>query len=580
MHKIGTNIDDLAFEPGKSYVLDFETSNPAVDLKDRGLVNYINTGSFKVICYALEEVEYYSYDDRAVTIIAHNAEFERSILEHYNVLKHPVVYVDTAMLSRFLGGPSSLEQCATYWNITIKKLATGKKIIDYFNTDDMNKRLKIAEQLGVTSYDAMVGLAKEYCFSDVQITRNLFITLITDFSINKKFIDAEILYQQDTMKMNRNHLLLDYDKLYDFCKKAEKFKDAATSLFESKYKINRRSPKQVKQWFADKGLFLESTSKTVLEAAKSRMTAEMKDFVKLGEPLTDITVKKLHTILNYSYKNRIAANLMHFGTKTGRYVSRGVNILNFPRVKETKDKIESLADIRQLLRTVVKADEGKCIVHIDYKQIELRVLLYLLKRKKDLEFLYKGGDIYADFAKSIFKLEKEPTKEQRFIGKVCILSLGYGIGFEGLVRAAGPDTNIQALKQGYKAYFERFKEIIDLWGLLATEYRQNKNFISLPSGRVRYPGYDASKLPNMYLGSKLTAVKCQSIVRDILTIKKHRLLNEGFIVLFDVHDEIVLTINNEDKAGINQAEQIMQESVEWLPGFELQTDIDVCGYWR
>lgn len=76
---------------------------------------------------------------------------------------------------------------------------------------------------------------------------------------------------------------------------------------------------------------------------------------------------------------------------------------------------------------------GDQLVYVaDSSNIEARMLAWLAGQDNLLEIFRSGGDVYANFASILFgrPIDKEVDKLERFIGKVCVLGLGYGMGWK------------------------------------------------------------------------------------------------------------------------------------------------------
>ena len=79
------------------------------------------------------------------------------------------------------------------------------------------------------------------------------------------------------------------------------------------------------------------------------------------------------------------------------------------------------------VRSVVNAAPGKELIVADYNAIESRELNWEAREEWALEAYRDGQDMYLLNAAVIYKIEKEGsiTKDQRQVGKVAELALGY-----------------------------------------------------------------------------------------------------------------------------------------------------------
>ena len=581
------------------YIVDIETSS-SIDLTKHGSAAYIADPSFKILIKArkkLKKSEAFLEPILAIKdiYVAHNALFEDKA---FRKLDQTYFFICTAFLSRWLGGPSSLDQCATYWKLSSLKSSEGKSLIKYFNQYPQPSSAP-CEEKWIENFEKF----KAYCYIDVKITEELFLKLMRIISLNMSIetFKRELCFFRDTHHLNlMRGAKINTDKILSVKKDVNAKTDKILKMFHDQYNVNPRSPKQVKEWvYANRTSLdpvVESTDKKALAVIKPQMSKELKQFFNRRELVTSNIPKKLDKLLNEAVDGYISPNLVHFGTASGRYVSRGVNILNFPRANKKNiedflktDKVK-LKDLNSILRSFIVNDPaipGGKIVSVDYKQIELRVLLYLLKKFNLLDKLYNGYDLYTNFAKFIYPKSPTITKEQRFIGKVCVLSLGYGAGVKRLAMELGNLEAIPALMRGQQVYLKMLPEIKKLWLSLHALVRDapTKPYIALPiKGReiIRYLDYNKLKIAGSWtrtpelIGAQVLSITCQSIVREIMADKKHELLKKGFNILWDVHDEIVF---NERPTFIEPIRKIMEEPLEWLPKFKLQTDTESEGYW-
>ena len=87
---------------------------------------------------------------------------------------------------------------------------------------------------------------------------------------------------------------------------------------------------------------------------------------------------------------------------------------------------------RSKLRTSLTPPPGFKIVAADSSQIEARLVAQLCGQIDLLEEFRNGIDVYASFASNVFgqTITKTEQPNHRFVGKVGVLSLGYGCGAE------------------------------------------------------------------------------------------------------------------------------------------------------
>src|ERR1700720_3350128 len=84
--------------------------------------------------------------------------------------------------------------------------------------------------------------------------------------------------------------------------------------------------------------------------------------------------------------------------------------------------------ISQGIRGQLVPREDKKFVGGDLAQMEARVLAWLVDDEQKLEMYRNGIDVYCVLASSIYGYEVTKKMEERQVGKVADLSLGYGGG--------------------------------------------------------------------------------------------------------------------------------------------------------
>ncbi|NCC35646.1 MAG: XRE family transcriptional regulator, partial [Chloroflexia bacterium] len=152
---------------------------------------------------------------------------------------------------------------------------------------------------------------------------------------------------------------------------------------------------------------------------------------------------------------RVHGVLLYHGAATGRWAGRLVQPQNFPRgnvndsdtcidIIRTGDAkmLEMMYDepmeaLSSCLRGVICADEGKRLIVADYSAIEARVLAWLAGQQDIIDVFKGDGKVYELAASQIYGVPlTEVTKDQRFIGKVAVLALGYQGGKKAFIGMA------------------------------------------------------------------------------------------------------------------------------------------------
>lgn len=289
--------------------------------------------------------------------------------------------------------------------------------------------------------------------------------------------------------------------------------------------------------------------------------------------------------------------------------------------------------LSQLIRTSFVASDGCKLVDADFSAIEARVISWLAGEQWRLEVFRTHGKIYEASASQMFGVPLERIKKGnpeyalRQKGKVAELALGYQ-GSSGALIAMGalrmgiPEEDLPDIVSRWR---DSNKRIVDLWyslesaavsviqtgnsvgvrGLiLAREFDVENNLdfltITLPSKRklyyanpalgenqwnrpsILYRGVNQTTKQWSQLetyGGKLVENVVQAIARDCLATAIENLEAAGFLVVFHVHDEVVIDCPL-DKADLDEVVRIMTRAIPWAPDLPLNADGWVGDFFR
>jgi DNA polymerase len=228
----------------------------------------------------------------------------------------------------------------------------------------------------------------------------------------------------------------------------------------------------------------------------------------------------------------------------------------------------------------------------DSSQIEARVVAWLAEQDDLVEAFRQGRDVYCEFASEIYgrQITKE-DKTERFVGKTCILGLGYGMGhakFLDTLRTQGgviiDEDEAQRIVQLYR---NKYFKIPELWrkvdkairalatggtGTINGKVHYTEQGFMLPNGMViRYHGLQNTNEGMMYANSRKVARQLevdadaiyqgtkiyggkavenivQALARIVITDQMLDIKREhNYPVLFQVHDELIFLVPNVEK---------------------------------
>ena len=276
--------------------------------------------------------------------------------------------------------------------------------------------------------------------------------------------------------------------------------------------------------------------------------------------------------------------------------------------------------LSQLIRTAFIPRKGHRFIVADFSAIEARVIAWLSGEQWRMDVFNTHGKIYEASAEQMFHLPPGSVKKgdpMRQKGKIAELALGYG-GSVGALKSMG------ALEMGLVE--DELKPLVNSWRAanpaitkfwwdtdaaarrtIQTKAPTTLPFdmgffkkgpllkLRLPNGRelsyvkpaivddsITYEGNIQSSGAwgriESY-GPKLVENIVQAVARDCLAEAICRLENNGFPVVFHVHDEVICEVPE----GVSSAKEfsaIMSEPIAWADGLPLRADAYECEYYR
>jgi DNA polymerase len=300
--------------------------------------------------------------------------------------------------------------------------------------------------------------------------------------------------------------------------------------------------------------------------------------------------------------------LLYYGAHPGRFSGYDkINMQNLTRVKRDKLTKEITAGH---LRFALKAPKGYVIIAADLSNIEARLVATVARCLHMVKAFREKRDLYCEFATRIYgRAISKADEVERFVGKTCILGLGYGMGAEkfGLqmkiarVRMAGDMP-----KRIVWLYRDSYPEIPELWRAL--EYYAHDMIgnglrcvgpvtfaherIILPNSMpIIYPGIRVDKGTNQLIfnstrksgvgvrslwGGAITENIIQALARIIITNAELTLASAGLTTVLQVHDELVYCVPEKHADVIKNAiAKVMTRQVPWLPDLPVACEVGV-----
>ena len=635
----------------KTLHIDIETYSE-VDLLESGLYRYASGKEFALLLFAYaidggevkvidvangekipDEITSALFDD-GVTKVAHNATFERICLSRYfaRSMSADAWRCTMAQASR-MGLPLSLCEASKALGCDEIKDERGKMLIKIFCVPQ-KPTAGNGMRTRITSSDApgMWAQFKEYCAQDVR----------SEMAIDKATIIGRAcstfeneIYKLDA-RINDRGIKIDRD----FVESAVRLDgDVRERLLNEAKRItqldNPMSPQQLTNWLALRGVKTTSLNAQRIDEiiARSR-DIDVLRVLSIRKQLGKISTSKYNTMLSVmGDDNRARGLFFYYGTRTGRWAGRLVQMHNLPRngnidiLNARKavmcgdvDAVElehgNVTDVlSQLIRTAFVAPEGKMLVVLDFSAIEARVLAWLAGENWRLDVFRTHGKIYEATAAKLYGVNIEdikPNDIRRKHGKVAELALGYQGGVSALQAMCGSDITLtyEQAVDTVKIWRNNNREIVRLWksaedavtyavrygeitriNNISVEVINGTLYITLPSGRyIAYPGVSIESGKVSYLdddrkrtrvqlyGGKIIENIVQAIARDCLADALLRIDRAGFAIVGHVHDEVIVEIDDEN--ATDDIKRIFDTAPSWASDMPLRSEGFISKFYR
>lgn len=367
-----------------------------------------------------------NFDWSESAVLCHNALFDGAILEWFFDI-HPAFYYDTLSMARAIHGVEaggSLAALVERYGLGAKGTevvaAMGRKRVDFGPVD-------------LLRYGA-------YCRNDVDLTLALFRTL------SKNFCEDEMELINLTVQMyTRPQLLVDdavlNERLTDIQREKQ---ELLTSL---KGKLQASDEEEVRKLLASNQKFSEvlfsfgvypprkmsaTTGKETWAFAKNdegflQLQEHPDPFiqqlctVRLGTKST-IEESRIQRFIDIGARNKgqLPIPLRYYGAHTGRWA--GLDAVNFQNLPSRDKK-------KKALKYSLVPPPGHLVINCDSSQIEARMLAWLAGQDDVVQQFANGEDVYSVFASKVYRRPiSKANPVERFVGKTCVLGLGYGTG--------------------------------------------------------------------------------------------------------------------------------------------------------
>lgn len=300
--------------------------------------------------------------------------------------------------------------------------------------------------------------------------------------------------------------------------------------------------------------------------------------------------------------------LLYYGAHPGRFSGLDkINLQNLPRLKKLPD--DTIDPNSGSLRRALVAPPGSTVIAADLAQIEARITAVLAGCVELITAFRENRDVYSAFASEIYgrRITKADLIE-RFVGKTCILGLGFGMGwgkFHKQMALAKVAMSPKKAADVVYLYRRMYAKIPDLWAMMEFYVNQMRDprcleirgpltlmheRIVLPNGMpIIYPeldvtpgqgftfkdrrAYDGETRVHLW-GGAVTENVVQALARIILTRAELRLAKAGLRAALQVHDELVFVVRDKKVGIATQAIRLAMEApVDFLPELPVKVEI-------
>ena len=542
-------------------------------------------------------------------LLCHNTLFDGCILSwHFGVT--PMFMLDTLCMARALHGVDvggSLASLSARYGI-------GKKGDEVLKAEGKRREDFTKEEL------ATYG---DYCINDVELTYKLWLGL------SSAFPDDELGLIDMTLRMFTHPVFMVDDALLQ--DRAIELKEEKLALLEGLMgALGCNDAESVRKKLASNKQFAvllelggipapmkisKTTGKETYALAKNDegflALLEHEDpnvqqlcAVRLGTKST-IEESRIERFIDVGKRNkgRLPIPLKYYGAHTGRWAgSDKVNFQNLP----SRDKK------KKALKNAVIPPDGHVVINCDSSQIEARVLVWLAGQDDVVKQFADGEDVYSVFASKIYDRPiSKANPIERFVGKTCILGLGYGTGklkLQHTLKTTPPGAVVT--EDEAQSYVDTYRntndKVIQLWkdGDAVLKDLANwgdtepytygkhqclkvvKEGIQLPNGLyIRYPdlkldtsgpksgyAYTSRKGKVSIWGGALVENVVQALARIVVGEQMLK-INQRYRVALTVHDAAVCVVPEEElDSAMAYIVECMSVPPDWARGLPVSCE--------
>lgn len=285
------------------------------------------------------------------------------------------------------------------------------------------------------------------------------------------------------------------------------------------------------------------------------------------------------------YDGKVHADLVQYGTVTGRFSCREPNLQNVPRPGTDNGK---------KIRGLFYAQPGEKLCVADYGQIELVVLAHFCGYGALFEGFFNGVDPHSATAAAL--VGQDPIKFMARVkagdpGALALRQIAKGINF-AVVFGAGPakvasmaGISVREAERFLTVHERAFPEIYELKRAIIAACRKDRYVTTLLGRRRRLPSiYSRNNKERFKAERQAVNSKIQGSAADLIKIAMVRLdrqLDDDMQLVLSVHDELVVRTTEdraEECAGIVRNAMLGKE-IQALVKVPLSADVKIVDRW-
>lgn len=390
-----------------------------------------------------------AFEDRRVQKRAHNAMYDRNVFEGHGWGSHREEWFCTMVQCYMAGLSGSLDKACTAMGMDEEesKMKERKKLIQMFckPAPSNHKAYRYDRNNRPEQWEKFC----RYAVRDTEAMRRLS-KLVPNYSYHGFEYELWCLDQQ----INDRGLPIDAGLVECILETVEAEIDRLNKeLCQLTYGevSSANCVSALRGWVTEQGVTLPSLQKADVTAALAGGVPDnVRRALAIRQMVGKASTKKYQSIYSaMDGDNRLRGTVQFYGaSRTGRFAGRRIQPQNLPRPRLKPRQIpavinclhngtadllldDTMSTSSDLIRSVINAPPGRKLVASDLSNIEGRVLAWLAGEEWKLDVFRafdkgEGPDAYkASYAKSVGISPEQVTDDQRQIGKVQELALGY-----------------------------------------------------------------------------------------------------------------------------------------------------------